>query len=232
MNEAELLSTKRLTKEKWLNLFVRSFRHGGRTVRWLFASRKQKPEAKRTADAVLIVPILIDGVAEGTAEPKLVATREWRVPIWDAEWGVPAGLVEAGEPLEEAARRELLEETGYELVAIQKVSPLNYSSTGMTDEAVAMVFCTCRTPKDFRQRLDGAEQIEVHPLTIAELDRLVDTDEPINGRAWMVVYMYQQLGRFLLEADHPATTPTAKPRKKKPAPPAPQARRGTKKKRR
>lgn len=229
MNEDQLVSTKKLTGEKWLNLFARTFRHGGRTVKWLFASRKLKPEATRTADAVLIVPILIDGVADGTAEPRLVATREWRVPIWDYEWGVPAGLVEDGEPVAEAARRELLEETGYELVEIQKISPLNFSSTGMTDEAVVMVFCTCRTPDDFRQRLDGAEQIEVHPLTIADLDRLVDTDEPINGRAWMAAYMYHRLGRFL-EADHTAALPK-QARKKKPTPSRTKPRKGTKKRR-
>ncbi|MBL9080243.1 MAG: NUDIX hydrolase [Planctomycetales bacterium] len=214
MNEAQLISTKKLTKEKWLNLFQRTFRYGGRTVKWLFASRKSKHDVPREADAVLIVPILIDGVAEGTAEPKLIATREWRVPIWDHEWGVPAGLVEAGEPVEEAARRELLEETGYELVDVHEVSPLNYSSTGMTDEAVVMIFCTCRTPADFRQRLDGAEQIEVHPLTIADVAKLVNTDEPINGRAWMVMYMYHRLGRFL-EAEHTPALPKHT-RKKKP----------------
>ncbi|MGC3971983.1 MAG: NUDIX hydrolase [Pirellulales bacterium] len=230
MNEAQLVSTKKITGEKWLNLFARTFRHGGRTVKWLFASRRQKPEGARSADAVLIVPILIDGVAEGTAEPKLIATREWRVPIWDHEWGVPAGLVEAGEAVEEAARRELLEETGYELVDVHEVSPLNYSSTGMTDEAVVMVFCTCRTPPDFRQRLDGAEQIEVHPLTIAEVSKLVDTDEPINGRAWMAVYMYHRLGRFL-EAEHTPTLPKHT-RKKKPTAPKAGARKGVKKKRR
>ena len=65
MNEAQLISTKKLTKEKWLNLFQRTFRYGGRTVKWLFASRKTKHDGARTADAVLIVPILIDGVAEG-----------------------------------------------------------------------------------------------------------------------------------------------------------------------
>lgn len=206
MSKAKLIDTQKLTNEKWLNLFVRTFKHGGKTVRWLFASRKAEPGQERTPDAALIVPILIDD----PKSPKLIATREWRVPIWDYEWGVPAGLVEAGEAVEEAARRELLEETGYELVEVQKISPLNFSSTGMTDEAVVMVFCTCRTPKDFRQRLDGAEQIEVHPLTIKEVDKLVDTKQPINGRAWMAFYMYHRLGRFL-----EPRKPTSKPKPKR-----------------
>ena len=198
MSKAQLVSTEKLTNERWLNLFVRTFTHAGKTYRWLFSSRKPEPDqARGLPDAVLIIPILLDGVAAGTAEPKLVATREWRVPIWDYEWGVPAGLIDGDESVEEAARRELLEETGYELVEIQKVSPINYSSTGMTDEGIVMVFCTCRTPRDLRQRLDGAETIDVHPLTIAQLDDVVATKQPINGRAWMVMYMYQRLGRYL-----------------------------------
>ena len=167
----------------------------------MFASRKPDPDADRKPDAVFIVPILIDGGVPGGensgAEPKLVVTREWRAPIAAFEWGLPAGLIDGDEGIEETARRELMEETGYELVEVSKVSPPNYSSTGMTDELVVMVYCTCRTPRDHRQHLDGAEQIEVHPLKITELDRLVDTPDPINGRAWAVFYMYQRLGRLL-----------------------------------
>jgi ADP-ribose pyrophosphatase len=193
----EIVGTEKLTNEPWLNLLVRTFRRGGRTFRWLFASRKPDPDAGRgRIDAVLIVPILIDGVENGT-EPRLVATREWRATIGDYEWGLPAGLVDGDEDPIEAARRELLEETGYELVEVLKASPPNYSSTGMTDELVVIVFCTCRTPADHRQRLDGAELIEVHPLTRRQLDKLVDTNEPINGRAWGAFYLYHRLGRML-----------------------------------
>jgi ADP-ribose pyrophosphatase len=199
--QTEILATEKLSNERWLNLFARTFRRGGQTYRWLFASRKPDPAANRRADAVLIVPILLDGGVPGgelnVAEPKLVATREWRATIGDYEWGVPAGLIDGDEDYETTARRELMEETGYELVEVLKTSPPNYSSTGMTDELVVIVFCTCRTPREHTQHLDGAELIEVHPLTLGEIDKLVDTQEPINGRAWGVFYLYHRLGRLL-----------------------------------
>lgn len=192
----EIVKTEKLTGERWLNLFARTFRRDGQSHRWLFASRRPDPDAPPKVDAVLIVPILIDGIDAG-AESKLVATREWRATIRDYEWGLPAGLRDGDEDVIETARRELMEETGYELVEVQKVSPPNYSSTGMTDELVVMVYCTCRTPPNHRQHLDGAELIEVHPLTLVQVDQLVDTKEPINGRAWGAFYLYHRLRRFI-----------------------------------
>lgn len=192
----EILSTEKLTDERWLNLFARTLRRDGKTFRWVFASRKPDPTASRKADAVLVVPILIDGVEAG-AEPKLIATREWRAAIGGYEWGIPAGLVDGDESLVETARRELLEETGYVLVDVLKVSPPSYSSTGMTDESAALVFCTCRTPADHRPRPEETELIEVHPLSIRDIDRLIDTSEPINARTWGTFYLYHRLGRLL-----------------------------------
>ena len=56
-------------------------------------------------DAAIIFPL--------TQEGKVVLVRQYRPPLERMELGLPAGLVERGEEPEAAARRELLEETGY-----------------------------------------------------------------------------------------------------------------------
>jgi 8-oxo-dGTP pyrophosphatase MutT (NUDIX family) len=56
-------------------------------------------------DAAIIFPLTKDG--------EVVLVRQYRPPLKRMELGLPAGLVEEGEKLETAARRELLEETGY-----------------------------------------------------------------------------------------------------------------------
>jgi 8-oxo-dGTP pyrophosphatase MutT (NUDIX family) len=56
-------------------------------------------------DAVIVFPL--------TEEGEVVLVRQYRPPIDRIELGLPAGLVEEGEEPEKAARRELLEETGY-----------------------------------------------------------------------------------------------------------------------
>ena len=56
-------------------------------------------------DAAIVFPL--------TGEGEVVLVRQYRPPIDRIELGLPAGLVEEGEEPEKAARRELLEETGY-----------------------------------------------------------------------------------------------------------------------
>jgi ADP-ribose pyrophosphatase len=56
-------------------------------------------------DAAIIFPI-----TEGN---EVVLVRQYRPPLEMMELGLPAWLVEAGERPEQAARRELAEETGY-----------------------------------------------------------------------------------------------------------------------
>jgi ADP-ribose pyrophosphatase len=56
-------------------------------------------------DAAIIFPLMREG--------EVVLVRQYRPPLERMELGLPAGLVEEGEKPEAAARRELLEETGY-----------------------------------------------------------------------------------------------------------------------
>lgn len=56
-------------------------------------------------DAAIIFPV--------TDEGEVILVRQYRPAIEREELGLPAGLVEPGEKPEAAARRELLEETGY-----------------------------------------------------------------------------------------------------------------------
>ena len=56
-------------------------------------------------DAAIVFPL--------TREGEVVLVRQYRPPLERMELGLPAGLVEEGEKPEAAARRELLEETGY-----------------------------------------------------------------------------------------------------------------------
>lgn len=56
-------------------------------------------------DAAIVFPL--------TETDEVVLVRQYRAAIDRIELGLPAGLVEEGEEPEKAARRELLEETGY-----------------------------------------------------------------------------------------------------------------------
>jgi ADP-ribose pyrophosphatase len=184
-----------LTKEKWLNLFAATYRDGDREGRWVFASRKQKPYQEKTqADAAIIVPILL----APDQPPRLVLEKEYRVPVGDYVYGFPAGLLEEGENIEATVRREMLEETGFEVVRIKRITPPLYSSAGLTDETGALVFVDVRATPASKQKLDGMEDIEVILLDFPQVCLMCDnTAVRFDTKAWIVLYMYQQLGKLV-----------------------------------
>ncbi|MHC5082680.1 MAG: NUDIX domain-containing protein, partial [Planctomycetota bacterium] len=127
---------KKLTDEKWINLYDVAYQRP--TIgdgHWLMCSRKEQPITDaQQPDAVFIVPIL-----KTTDGNKLVMTKEYRIPIWDTEYGFPAGLIDKGETIESTAIREMKEETGLDVAQIHHISMPVYSSAGLSDESCVMV---------------------------------------------------------------------------------------------
>lgn len=75
-------------------------------------------------------------IAAMTADGKLILINEERIPVQAALWSVPAGQIDEGQEPEEVVRRELLEETGYELRGAGELISLGhyFTSPGFTDE--------------------------------------------------------------------------------------------------
>jgi ADP-ribose pyrophosphatase len=189
----KITAVEKLTAERWLNLYAASFEHNGHTGRWVFATRKDRPYSDHASDAVLMAAVL----RNPGEPPRLVLIREFRVPVGHHVIGLPAGLIEPGEPIEETIRREVREETGLEVSAIHRVTQPLFSSSGMTDEAAALAFIDVVGHPESRQRLEASEDIEVLLVDFDGVCRMCDDPSlAIDAKAWTVLYVYRQLGKL------------------------------------
>jgi ADP-ribose pyrophosphatase len=76
-------------------------------------------------------------------------------------WEVPAGTLEPGEPVEDAARRELAEETGYRASEWRKLTEF-FPSPGILSERLHVFLARGLTPGPMH--LEADEKLEPHIL--------------------------------------------------------------------
>ncbi|MBU3114873.1 NUDIX hydrolase [Clostridium lacusfryxellense] len=179
-----------LADTRYLKLYNAEYLNkNGECKNWSIASRKDLDTLKNNyfrgiedkIDAVIIVATHVD-------EDKLVVIKQFRVPLNDYVYEIPAGLIDFGEDFETTVRRELKEETGLDLILIDydKTKTKAYISTGMTDESAALVFCTCNgeISKEF---LEPDEDIEVMLLSRVEAKILITSNEKIDIKAFLSI---------------------------------------------
>ena len=183
-------SIKTLASNKNLSLYSADYTNKKGNLRnWTIASRKNLKTIENkffndgddNIDAVVVIAKHID-------EDKLVVIRQFRVPINDYVIELPAGLLDGNEGFEEAVKRELKEETGLDLINIDKEATKEkvYVSVGMTDESIALVQCTCRGTVS-KENLEDDEDIEVVMLSKEEAKELIKSNENIDVKALLAI---------------------------------------------
>ncbi len=179
-----------IAKTPFLNLYDCVHENkNGKEKHWFMASRKKYEELelqfsanKKTAvDAVVLV-----ATHEQTNE--IVLIKQFRVPLNDYIYELPAGLIDEGESSKVSATRELKEETGLTLVSIDesKSRERAYLSPGMTDESVALIYATCKGEIS-TQYLEEDEDIIPLLISKEKARSLVNSDELIDIKALMVL---------------------------------------------
>ena len=144
----------------------------------------------------------IVGMAGRTAEGKLVLVSQWREPVGRVvvEW--PAGLAgdeagSEGESLESAARRELLEETGYVADVLRRVAE-GPPSAGATDEVITF-FVAEGLRKAGEGGGVGGEKIRVHEVPEGELSAWCRAREAegwlVDPKVFAGAYWLKECGR-------------------------------------
>ena len=140
-----------------------------RYIRLLRRGHWEYAERKNISGIVGIVAVTDDG--------KLLLVEQYRIPVVANVIELPAGLAgdqpgTEGEPLVEAARRELLEETGYEareMVLLTEGPP----TAGMTNEIITLFLA--RGPRKVHAGGgDHTEAITVHEVPVDDAPRWLE----------------------------------------------------------
>ena len=187
-----IINSSIVTKLKHITLFKVSYKDQKRNTRhWHMVSRSEQPKCtideNHRPDAAIIVPY-------HKRKHKLVVIREFRIPVGGYMYGFPAGLLDPSEDLVIAAGRELYEETGLNLIKVYRNSPAIFSSAGITDETIAMVFAEVDGTPSIHNNQDS-EDIEIILMDREEVRALLQRSDIFFGaRAWLTMDAYVRMG--------------------------------------
>ena len=167
------LSTRRLYEGKVLSLDLDEVEEpGGVTA---------KREVVRHPGSVAALPV--------TPEGGLILVRQYRYPVDDTVWELPAGRVDPGESPEEAIQRELREEIGHRAERLERIA-FFYTTPGFCDETMHVFRATGLVPD--KAEADDDERIETVTVTLDRAREMIAAGELREGKTLVAV---------LLEAD-------------------------------
>ncbi len=122
--------------------------------------------------AVAVVPML--------DEKRVVMIRQYRHAAGRVVWELPAGTLGEGESAEECARRELVEEVGYEAGELRRLFS-TYLSPGYSSELIHLF--VARGLRATSPRRERDERIEAAPLAVEEAVAMIERGEVQNAAA-------------------------------------------------
>jgi ADP-ribose pyrophosphatase len=125
----------------------------------------------------------------GEKRDQIVLIRQYRYPLGDYIYEFPAGLVEPGEDMVQAAAREMYEETGLSFHVKEGGSCCKpfFTTIGMTDESCGTVYGYCEgTPTNCHQ--EAAEDIQVILADRNECRRILKEENVAIMCAYMLMH--------------------------------------------
>src|SRR5579885_1445001 len=120
---------------------------------------------------------------------RILLVRQYRLPARQYLWELPAGRVDEGETLLQAARRELLEETGYRAKKWKKIAEF-YPSPGFLAEKMTIFLAMDLTAGEAKPMED--ERIETRWFTRRELQDWMKTGKIKDAKTMIGLCRYRE----------------------------------------
>ena len=144
----------------------------GRVVS-LRADRVKLPDGRSAVrEVVEHTPVVAIVALDGRED--VLLERQYRLPAQQSLLEIPAGGVDSGDSPEEAAQRELQEETGLRAGRLERLCSF-FASPGYCDEYMHLYLATALEPSALAA--DADESIEVVRLPLDEALRLIERGE-------------------------------------------------------
>ena len=107
--------------------------------------------------------VVVLAVDDSRATPRVLLERQYRHAAQDYLWELPAGRIDPGENELKAAKRELIEETGYRADRWRRILKF-YASPGFVAETMAVYLATGLRTGEAEPEDDEVIQIRMLPL--------------------------------------------------------------------
>lgn len=139
--------------------------------------------------------VVIMAVDESREQPRVLLAKQYRYAADQYLWEFPAGRIDEGEKELEAAKRELLEETGY-TAARWKLALFFYSSPGFLDETMAIYMATGlrrgkATPEE--DEFISKRLFSVESAVKMVMSRKIEDAKTIAGVLWLARSVTRQV---------------------------------------
>ncbi len=174
-----------------------SFREKTLTSKFVFEGKIVRLEIQdveledgRTAYRELVRHKGAIGVLARTPEGRFLFVRQFRKPVEALMTEVVAGILEAGEEPEDAARRELREETGRTALRLVHLGTL-FASPGYVDERIEAYYADVGGDVEALDP-DEDERIDVLSFTMDEVERMIASNELRDAKTLAMWAMYRR----------------------------------------
>lgn len=175
----------KLSDNRFLNLFkLDALTDSGRPFDYFFVSRRREDNIKLltkdiAAEGVVIYPVMKEDPG------KIIMIRQYRYPLGDYLYELPAGLIDEGETPDMAAVREMKEETGLDFEVYGGGNGAYrrpfFMGAGFTDESCNAVFGYASGTIS-RDLVEDTESIQVLAVDKTEAGRIM-REEKVSVRA-------------------------------------------------
>lgn len=138
----------------------------------------------RMADGTIVDPYYVleypnwANVIAITEEKEVVLIKQYRHALGEVDLELPGGAIDPGESPLQAARRELLEETGFEAEHMEQLCKLSPNPANHNNYSIS--FLATGVKRTARQQLDETEEIEVILVPLEEVKQMLARQELIQ----------------------------------------------------